>query len=647
MGRSAPSIPRPSVRQAFLLLSLLLPSAGTAAPAPILDPHPLFDSPTPPLIELTVDGRDWEWLQANAKKEKAVPAELRLDGVEVGKVGLRYKGSYGSLYTCLGPDGRPKCPGMSLKIDFDHAEKGRRYLGLSTLNLQSTRNDASLMHERLAYEMFRLMGIPASRANYARVRVNGTPYGIYLMVEQVDRAFLKGRFQDPSGPLYKEAWPVSADAGYYADKEKDAPLKKREAKDPARHIPFVGFYEALAASDGKGASALLGRFLDLDTLMRYLAVDFAVRNYDGIMAFYCGGDAKKCGNHNYYWYHEPASGRFHLIPWDMTWTFQMSSTFNAVPDWKSADPDCERRYPTWGGEITVRTPACDPFFRVLAACDRDLYRRKLRDVLEGPLKEGVAEGWMEAWAARLGDAVAEEGGPGLEKFRNSIQKIQQDLSTIRVLIKAEMRGEPLAPMTLATEGVNDLEQVTGLQAMLGTDGMCNAGSSLVHGPNRKGPIEGKQDFRLDFVFRNESEGPEGAWKQWCMTGFQLKSESQGATLSGGWKLRLKVKADRERNLRVSLDSPRYVEDNVMNGITYGWETRVGTDVRTIELDLSSAAYPSWARVRPDVPLASVLGCVSGMRIHPAAEGRDSRGLYPPGVSDRGWVQVDDIEFVKP
>ena len=54
-----------------------------------------------------------------------------------------------------------------------------------------------------------------------------------------------------------------------------------------------------------------------------MAVDFAIRNYDGIMAFYCGGDATKCGNHNYYWYHEPASGLFRM-PWSasdnaMTW----------------------------------------------------------------------------------------------------------------------------------------------------------------------------------------------------------------------------------------------------------------------------------------------------------------------------------------
>ncbi len=630
------------LRFAFLL-PLFLPAPSLAG---ALAPHPLFDRPVPPLVELTIDGRDWEWLQAHAREEKAVPADLRIDGETVGRVGVRYKGSYGSLYFCLGEDGRPKCKRMSLKVEIDHLGKDRRYLGLKTLNFHGSRGDDPGMRERLAYEVFRAMGIPAPRTNHARVVVNGKPLGIYVLVEQVDREFLSARFQDAGGPLYKEAWPGSGDPGYYAGKEKDGPGKKADRKEPARHQAFVDFHAALASSDGKRPEKRLSRFLDLDAMMRYLAADFATRNYDGIKAFYCGGDGKSCGNHNYYWYREPASGLFHLIPWDLNWTFQLNSTFNFVPDWKSEKTDCDRRYPAAEGKITVRTPACDALFRELAACDRARYRKALREILEGPLKEGRAEAMLEAWAAALGDAAEAEGGPSREKLQGDVHRLGQDLAAIRNLVKEEQEGRDVTPFRLVAGVVNGFEDFTPNQA-LGIEVMGNDGTALRHGPNRKNPIHGKSDFRLDFAFRNESEGPEGAWKQWGMTGFQVGASGRCENLTGGWKLRLKVKSDRGRNLRVSMDSPKYVEDNWMNGITYGWETRVGPEVTTLELAMEEAAYPSWAKVRPDVPLDSVLECVSGIRFSPAAEGRDSRGLLPPGGKDEGFLQLDDIEFVKP
>jgi hypothetical protein len=631
---------------ALFPLFFSFPPPSHATPPLSQDAAWLFERAVLPVFELTVDGRDWEWLQANARQEKAVPASLRIDGEPVGRVGVRYKGSYGSLYFCLGEDGRPKCKRMSLKIEIDHVEKDRRYLGLKTLNLHGSRGDDPGMRERLAYEVFRAMGIPTSRTNHARVVVNGRPMGIYLLVEQVDREFLKDRFRDPGGPLYKEAWPVSSDPTYYSAKEKDGPGKKADREDPVRHQAFLDFHAALASSDGKGPETRLSRFLDPDAMMRYLAADFATRNYDGIMAFYCGGDGKTCGNHNYYWYREPASGLFHLIPWDLNWTFQLNSTFNFVPGWKTEKPDCDKRYPSAEGKTTVRTPACDALFREWAACDRARYRKALQEVLEGPLKEGRAEAMLEGWAAVLGDASVAEGGLGRERIQGDVHRLRQDLQAIRNLVKEEREGWDVTPFRLAAGGVNGFEDFTPNQA-LGIEVMGNNGTTLSHGPNRKDPISGKRDFRLDFAFRNESEGPEGAWKQWGMAGFQVGAEGLGENLSGKWKLRLKAKSDRVRSLRVSMDSPKYVEDNWMNGITYGWETRVGSEVTILELAMETAAYPSWAKVRPDVPLASVLETVSGIRFSPAAEGRDSRGLLPPGGKDEGFLQVDDIEFVGP
>lgn len=646
-------MPRFMSRKSFLLgIAILLLSGGAAAVPPASLPvtdeaSVLFDKTVLPVFDLTVDPRDWNWLQLNAKDKKTVPAVLRVDGRDVGKVGLRYKGSYGTLYPCLGEKG-PTCRKLSLKIKFDRYDPALRFHGLKTLNLNSLIRDPSLLREPLAYWVYREMGVPAPRARHVRVTVNGEYRGLFLMVEQVDREFLRSRFPTAEGELYKEAWPVSKDPAYYAGKVQDAvdDPDGDDGKDPDPG-KLIEFGRELATADGKKAAETLARWVDVDGMMRYLAADCATRNWDGVTAFYYTGN-DPYGNHNYYWYLDPATGFFRIIPWDMDLTFQLRATYGKVPSWHSEDRDCSRRYSTSEGGITVSSPACDPLFRALASGGLGPYRKYLRAALEGPLREGVPEAKIDGWAAAIDDSVrGDPNGPAWESWRQEVGKLQETLRAVRQIVRAEEKGKVLAPMELSWRRNNGLEDLDELQVLMGVNGMCNPNSSLAFGLDRKDPIRGKKDLRADFVFRNEQEGPEGAWQQWCQLTLALEALPGGADLSGGRKLRMKVRADRERNMRVTLDSPKYVMENTMNGVTYGWETQLGPDVRTLEFEIEQAAYPSWARVRPDVKLADVVRSVGGITFSPQAVGRNAQGLFPEGAQDAGWIQVDDIEFVKP
>ena len=57
---------------------------------------------------------------------------------------------------------------------------GQRFLGLKKLTLNNMVQDASMVHEGLAYRAFRAVGVPAPRTGYAFVRLNGSAYGVYL-----------------------------------------------------------------------------------------------------------------------------------------------------------------------------------------------------------------------------------------------------------------------------------------------------------------------------------------------------------------------------------------------------------------------------------------------------------------------------------
>src|SRR5256885_10147370 len=82
-------------------------------------------------------------------------------------------------------------PKRSWKVDLDPGEVA----GMSTLNLKSMYNDPSQMRESLAWRLFRLAGVPASRHTYARFGINDRFLGLFSLIEQVDKAFLAHRFE--------------------------------------------------------------------------------------------------------------------------------------------------------------------------------------------------------------------------------------------------------------------------------------------------------------------------------------------------------------------------------------------------------------------------------------------------------------------
>ena len=82
-------------------------------------------------------------------------------------------------------------PKRSWKIDVEPGDDDDQIVGLARLNLKSMYNDPSQMREALAWDLFARPEIPAARHTYARLAINGCYRGLYSMIEQVDRPFLR------------------------------------------------------------------------------------------------------------------------------------------------------------------------------------------------------------------------------------------------------------------------------------------------------------------------------------------------------------------------------------------------------------------------------------------------------------------------
>src|SRR5690606_38061271 len=150
---------------------------------------------------------------------------------------------------------------------------------------------------------------------------------------------------------------------------------------------FLAFAGAMSNASPGALRSTLGEYLELDAFARYMAVDDALVNNDGITTFYTAEDGTWSGNHNLYLYDESPT-RFTLIPWDLESTFIRNAGFGSVPRWTEKPDDCALTYPVWGGGSLALAPGCDPLFQALAE-DLTAYHEAAEALLDGPFAEAA------------------------------------------------------------------------------------------------------------------------------------------------------------------------------------------------------------------------------------------------------------------
>lgn len=603
----------------------------------------VFDDATLWRFDLTASEADVAWLNANIRLEEPIPATLTANGHEIGQVGLKYKGSYGTLYGCLDDAGNPTCRKIGMKIVFNEYDDHKRFYGLKKLNFNSSVYDDSLMHERLGYSLFREMGIYASRDTHALLYLNGEFLGVFSMIEEVDGRFTDNRFPKAGdGNLYKECWPTSADSAYFTDCLKT----NEEVGDVAG---MVSFGSAVLSASDEELPDVIEQYNDVDYLMRYLAVDRGIHADDGIMTFYAGS------NHNYYWYQEQDAPYFWLIPWDMYSTFSISTPLQSVPQWDQAPGDCTLRYPSYAPDYPLQAPGCDKLIHGLALVDRSRYIAAVQQFLDGPFQLDAMNAKIDRWTAQIAEAVAADThGPSVAAFQNAVSGLRSNLASLRKLLE-KTRDTPTSgvtisdagatkPMAITTTGLNDFEGIDALSFGFGSQSMSNANTTLSAGPNQTNPIDGSTDLRIPFEFRDQ---PGQAWQQWATVKLNMSGGRADLIGAGIKAIRFKARADSSRGLRFDIESPKNPEST--KGVCIGWDVNLTAETQEFVVTLDTGAIPSWRLDQSPAPPVTDRNAVyqnaTGLNLGPRAKGVSSDGFFPAGVTDLGFIEVDDISFV--
>lgn len=251
-------------------------------------------------IEINFDESNWDdildSLYAIGNKDRLV-ANAVINGVSYDSVGVRYKGT--SSYD----PARAKNP---FNIKLDHIIKDQEIDGYGTLKLANVFKDPSFVREVLGYEIARKY-MPASRANFINVYVNGELVGLYTSVQSVDKSFLRSHFYSDENTFIK------GDPG---------------PGNPGASLEYLGpdstdYFQSYEMKSDYGWQDLV----DLcDTLNNYTSDIENVLNVDRLLWFMAyhnllvSLDSPIHGPHNFYLYKD-GTDRFNHIIWDLNMTF--------------------------------------------------------------------------------------------------------------------------------------------------------------------------------------------------------------------------------------------------------------------------------------------------------------------------------------
>jgi hypothetical protein len=241
------------------------------------------------LYEIYAEPGDLSFLEQDPYRDETIPAQF-VYGRD-WEVELRYRGDVSRLMP-------KKCwkaffPGSDL---FQEQEE---------LNLNADYPDQTLLRSYIGYDLFSRVGVPAPRADYARLNINDEYRGLFSQVEQIDERFLHRVGLDMHGNLYKPYYGnlTLEDSEWWYEEHYPKKINRRSGYDD-----LIEFIELINETPEEEFPQAIAEVLDVNEWIDWYAVNVLLGNAEMM-------------EKNYYLYHAPlyedGEARWIILPWDV------------------------------------------------------------------------------------------------------------------------------------------------------------------------------------------------------------------------------------------------------------------------------------------------------------------------------------------
>lgn len=238
---------------------------------------PLYDSSTLRTLFFEFENDDWEKeMAAFYHTDVEMPAKLTVDGNNYENVGLQFRGN-SSFFTVS--SGRKR----SMSVTLDHVNKGQNLEGYRALTLLNAHADPTFLHSVLYLDIVRDY-LPAPKANYVRVVINGECWGVYVNQQRYNKDFLKDAFDSKKGIRFKSSNRSRGGGLSYHGEEPDEYRKWYEIKSADKDTswkPLIDVCRVLHETPADQLKQKLEPIFNVDGALRFLALDVVMMSGDG------------------------------------------------------------------------------------------------------------------------------------------------------------------------------------------------------------------------------------------------------------------------------------------------------------------------------------------------------------------------------
>lgn len=283
------------------------PKVSLADVKPIED-APLYAANVLRTIFIEFEDNDWEAEMADFNNtDVEVPAKVTVDGKSYPDVGVHFRGMSSFMMVPAGSK-------RSMNLSFDFVDSKQRLYGYKTLNLLNAHEDPTFLHTVLYSHVARKY-IPAPKANFVKVVINGESWGVYVNAQQFNKDFLTENYSSGKGSRWKVQGSPGGRGGleYLGDKIDDYKSRYSLKTDDNEKAwkALIKLCKTLNETPPEQLEEKLSPMLNIDETLWFLALDNALINSDGYWiraSDYC--------------IYRDENGVFHMIPHDMNETFQ-------------------------------------------------------------------------------------------------------------------------------------------------------------------------------------------------------------------------------------------------------------------------------------------------------------------------------------
>ncbi len=243
----------------------------------------------------------------NQGDEQYISADVEIDGITLPNCGIRFKGNSSFSH----PNDK-----KSIKVAFDEFDDDQRWDQLKSIHLNNCYGDPTFMREKIYLDFCKDAGIPAPRANYVSLYINDTLFAFYSLIEHVDKKFLKTRYGNSGGDLFKAVdgfddnslvsdfkWITAVADSYYTRYE----LKTDESTTAWGYL--VNLLDSI--NNSTNVESAYNNTVNLQSLYSSIAADIIFTNLDS----YNGS------GRNFYFYFHPTTHKMEWIKWDVGLSF--------------------------------------------------------------------------------------------------------------------------------------------------------------------------------------------------------------------------------------------------------------------------------------------------------------------------------------